>query len=213
MKKTRIKIENIPTILVKNWNNIIQELSKNNWEHFLKYSSVKEKFSVNEFGEQFESAFCDFYRLNGPRGLNTEQKTKFFEMITKKKKWALTEVLMELYKIPQEKLHLSFSSKFLHTHDNKLPIYDNNVAWVLGISRFSYPLELEDRIQNRNSIYKELQSKISNLLQDEEVLNRAKILRTKIEGEKGISQNITDEKLLDSILWALYSVLNPKKKK
>ena len=195
---------------------IIRALSTNNWRHFGDYFLIKEKYLSNDIDNQFEEVFCGFYIMNGARGLNKPQKKEFFRLLSSGET-DLGKILKSLYKIPgyrsSRKLFLSFGTKLLHTINEKLPIYDGNIAHVLELPSQVYPASFEEKIKNRIDIYKVLKEKFDLLLADIEI--RAYIndirreLQNKAESNRFLWQNkyISDTKLLDSSLWALYSIL------
>ena len=195
---------------------IIEVLIAGNGGHFNKYFKIKSKFIKNDFDEQFKKVFCNFYRLNGPGGLNTSQKNKFFELLFLKEN-DLKNNLKILHKIPgyeenKPKLFLSFVTKLQHTINDKLPIYDENIASILELQSPTYPTSLEERIKNRMDIYQELKNNFAILLADEQIKNYLKNNRQELQHKATLckfnwfDEFISDTKLLDSSLWALYKV-------
>ena len=194
---------------------IIEVLIAGNGGHFNKYFKIKSKFIKNDFDEQFKGVFCDFYILNGARGLNTSQKNKFFELLFLKEN-ALKNNLKILHEIPgyknSHKLFLSFVTKLQHTINDKLPIYDENIASILELQSPTYPTSLEERIKNRMDIYQELKNNFAILLADEQIKNYLKNIRQELQHKATLckfnwfDEFISDTKLLDSSLWALYKV-------
>jgi hypothetical protein len=122
----------------------------------------------------------------------------------------------ELYSIPghgrRPRLFLSFGTKLVHTIDGTLPIYDRNIASVLGLPPQTQGVSLEDKIVNRLAIYRELQDKSAKLLKDERIGKYLTELRRELS-EKARNDCdwqvnlISREKLLDSALWALYMAI------
>jgi len=196
---------------------IINTLSANNWRHFRDYFLIKEKYLANNIDNQFEKVFCGFYIMNGARGLNKPQKIEFFKLLSSRES-DLEKILKSLYKIPgykdSRRIFLSFGTKLLHTINGRLPIYDGNIAYVLELPSQTYPASFEEKIKNRIDIYKTLKEKFDILLADVEIRNFITSIRQELQNKaelnKFIWQNkyISDTKLLDSLLWALYSSLN-----
>ena len=194
---------------------IIEVLIAGNGGHFNNYFIIKSKFIKNDFDKQFKSAFCHFYRLNGAGGLNPSQKNKFFKLLFLRE-YNLEKILKALYKIPghgkSKRLFLCFGTKLLHTINHKLPIYDRNIACVLKLSSQTYPASLEQRIKNRMDIYQELKNNFAILLADEQIKNYLKSLRKELQNKANLDKFnwqdklISDTKLLDSFLWALFVV-------
>ncbi|MSU54793.1 MAG: hypothetical protein EXS48_03125 [Candidatus Staskawiczbacteria bacterium] len=195
---------------------IINTLSANNWRHFRYYFLIKERYLSNNIDDQFERVFCGFYIMNGARGLTKQQKKEFFKLLSSREN-DLEKILKSLYKVPgfknSRRIFLSFGTKLLHTINEKLPIYDGNISYVLELPSQTYPASFEEKIKNRIDIYKTLKEKFDILLADVKIKNFItsirQVLQNKAELNKFIWQNkyISDTKLLDSLLWALYSNL------
>jgi len=211
------------TIKIKRYLNqhkseIVEVLSANRWRHFRDYFLIKEKYLSNNIDDQFEKVFCGFYIMNGARGLNKPQKKEFFKLLSSKET-DLEKILKSLYKIPgyrynsSRRIFLSFGTKLLHTINEKLPIYDGNVAYVLKLPSQTYSASFEEKIKNRIDIYKALKGKFDILLADIEIRNYINSVRQELENKAELNkffwQNkyISDTKLLDSLLWALYPIL------
>lgn len=190
---------------------ISKKLSASYWRP---YFLIKEKFSRNEIDFEFIASFSAFYVMNGPMGLNDTQKNDFFRLLSSKEN-DLEKVLKSLYEIlgygGTHKLFLSFGTKLLHTIDNNLPIYDRNIASVLELTNQAIGT-IEERIKNRIDIYIELKNNFVLLLKDQTVIDFLQDMRKEIHKES--AQNnfewknslVFDVKLLDSSLWALYTI-------
>jgi len=195
---------------------IIDTLSANNWRHFRDYFLIKERYLSNNIDDQFERVFCGFYIMNGARGLTKQQKKEFFNLLSSREN-DLEKILKSLYKVPgyknSRRIFLSFGTKLLHTINEKLPIYDGNISYVLELPSQTYPASFEEKIKNRIDIYKTLKEKFDILLADVEIKNFITSIRQELQNKaelnKFIWKNkyISDTKLLDSLLWALYSNL------
>ena len=146
-------------------------------------------------------------------GLNNFQKNEFFRLLSAKQN-DLEKVLRTLYEIPgyggKHKLFLSFGTKLLHTIDNNLPIYDRNIANVLELINQAMGT-VEEKIKNRIDIYIELKNNFVLLLKNPKVVDFLQNIREEIQKES-VSNNfewksslVSDVKLLDSSLWALYT--------
>jgi hypothetical protein len=197
-----MEIQKIRDSLEKNKATILQSLKNSN--HFKDYLFIKDRFGSGQISGEFKGRFDTFYVLNGARGMNDAQKERFFNLLVSRES-NIENVLLSLYKIPgygnRNRLFLSFATKLLHTLNDSLPIYDRNVAYVLGLHNPQYPPTLEDRIKNRISIYEELKTNLSLLLQDAWIQNYLKSMRDELDIN---SNTVSDEKLLDSLLWTLY---------
>lgn len=210
-----MEIEQITNYFNKYKSEIVKKLSANGWRHFRDYFLIKEKFSRNILDDNFKNVFCAFYVVNGPMGLNNAQKNEFFKLLSLKEN-SLEKILKTLYKVPsygqQQKLYLSFATKLLHTIDNDSPIYDRNVAYVLKLTSQSTGT-LEVKIKNRIDIYSELKNNFGLLLKNPEIVSRLKDIRKEIfkatttDNFEWKDNLVSDTKLLDSSLWALYDFM------
>jgi len=213
-----MEIEQITSYFNKHRSEIVKKLSANGWRHFRDYFLIKKKFSNNILDNNFKNVFCTFYRVNGPMGLNDVQKNEFFKILSQKES-SLEKILRSLYKISgygeKHKLFLSFGTKLLHTIDNNLPIYDRNIANVLELTNQATGT-LEARIKNRIDIYVELKNNFILLLKDQKIVDFLQDIRKEIHKESARNNFewknslISDVKLLDSSLWALYTIRKEK---
>jgi len=192
---------------------IIEILSMENWQYFRDYFKIRENFLKNILNEEFKHIFCRFYRLDGPGGLNNQQKEKFFKLLSLKET-KLEKILKTLHKIPgygkRKRLFLSFGTKLLHTVNEKLPIYDRNISSVLKLSTPVYVGSLEEKIKNRLDIYEELkQDYFKTLLINDKIIEYLKNIRKELRSKSKLNQFhwLSDTKLLDSLLWVFYSIL------
>lgn len=207
-----MNIEKTINDLIKYKAEIVKLLSANHW---CPYFLIKEKFPNDVLNNNFKNNFCYFYVMNAPMGLNDAQKNEFFRLLSEKEN-SLKNILKKLYEIPgygkRHKLFLSFGTKLLHTIDNDLPIYDNNIKDVLNLEGPTYNQQFEIRIKNRISIYNELKDDFKLMLNDSRYNIYLKDLRKKIPEEhnsdnfKWRDNLVSDIKLLDSALWALYTI-------
>ena len=211
-----MKVEKIINQLNQHKPEIIKALLANNWRHFRDYFLIKERYLSNNIDDQFERVFCGFYIMNGARGLTKQQKKEFFKLLSLREN-DLEKILKLLYKVPgyknSHRIFLSFGTKLLHTINENLPIYDGNISHVLELPSQTYPASFEEKIKNRIDIYKTLKEKFDILLADVEIKNFITSVRQELQNKAVLNkfnwQNkyISDTKLLDSLLWALYSNL------
>ena len=212
-----MKVEKIINQLNQHKPEIIKALLANNWRHFRDYFLIKEKYLSNNIDDQFERVFCGFYIMNGARGLTKQQKKEFFKLLSLREN-DLEKILKLLYKVPgyknSHRIFLSFGTKLLHTINEKLPIYDGNISYVLELPSQTYPALFEEKIKNRIDIYKKLKEKFDILLADVEIRNFITSIRQELQNKAELDQfiwqnkYISDTKLLDSLLWVLYSNLD-----
>lgn len=199
---------------------IIEILSAKDWQHFRWYFFIKENVARKNFDDTLKRRFCWFYAMNGAGGLTKDQKNQYFELLSLGEA-DLEKILRKLYAIPgyrgAHRIFISFGTKLLQTLNDALPIYDSYIASSLGLP----PQEgttLEEKIANRITIYKKLQADSKKLLEDTKIKDCLKYIRKKMsdKAERGnfLWQNrlVSEEKLLDSVLWAFYTAKNSKNK-
>lgn len=194
---------------------IIQKLASKEWQHFNAYFAITQKFAKGDLDEGFRKIFCNFYIMNGPMGLNNQQQEVFFNLLSEKAD-NLEKILKILYEIPgygnRKKIFLSFATKMIHTIDNNVPIYDRNIANILGLLNQKNQGSFWEKIENRLEIFKELKNRYNELLSNNEIKNILKKFRDnlqqKAENEGFLWQNeiLSDVKLLDSLLWSFYII-------
>lgn len=210
------RFEKVIDLLNKHKSNIIKALSADKWRHFRDYYLIRDKYLSNNLDEEFKRVFCNFYIMNAPMGLNNLQKIEFFKLLSSKET-SLDKIMRVLYEIPgygnTHRLFLSFGTKLLHTVDEKLPIYDGNVAYVLGLSTQTQTGPFEDKMKNRIDIYEELKKIFKTFSENNEMRDYLKGIRKELENKARIDnfqwqdKYVSDTKLLDSLLWALYPIL------
>ena len=95
-------------------------------------------------------------------------------------------------------------------------IYDSRVSGVLCLHQTTFPNSVKKRIEQRTSIYNALSECFSKLLAESMIQDFLKEFRSQLKKRADLEhfswQNdlISDEKLLDSALWALHTVKGRK---
>lgn len=144
----------------------------------------------------FQFVFRSYYRLDNA-GLTPGWKVRYFEFL-KKRERCLKTILEELYDIPTRKkvksVQFSFATKLLHTLDTSQPIYDANVAELLGLS-VKKGKDFDANVNNCVVVYKQLREAQQQLLSDEGIKKQIAALKA------GYNTQISDEKALDFLLW------------
>jgi len=197
-----------------NYNKLISDLSfsqasiihklekrKNDIDRYFYITAV---FAQNEpisGNEEFKETYKSFYVMR-TAGLSQQHFDKYFELLDGQVN-NLERILNELYEIKtlkqQNSLQFSFATKLLHTANNNLPIYDNQVKKTLGLpdtynaldSRYKKTRALLACYENLKMIYRQLLEKapLKKLIED---------IRNKFGWT---TDQISDVKILDFILW------------
>lgn len=121
----------------------------------LDYLYIKKYWKT--YSEDFQKVYFDFY-LKGAAISN--KKDIYFEIFKKINKDVSMEQLLNILLKKMGKVHLSISSKMLHTFNNNLPIYDSVVS---GYLKSNYDLSIKSASQKKD--------RMKNALQNWESLN------------------------------------------
>ena len=177
------------------------ENRKNDVDRYFYIASV---FAQNEpisGNEEFKETYKSFYVMR-TAGLSQAHFDKYFELLDRREK-NLETILNELYEIKtlknQNSMQFSFATKLLHTLDNNLPIYDNQVKKTLGLLD---PYNVQDTPYKKKkkllAYYENLKVIYRQLLEEA----RIKKLIDDIRKYFGwTASQINDVKILDFILW------------
>jgi hypothetical protein len=159
------------------------------------YLAIKLGFENREvLSRVFQKKYTYFYIL---RYMKPEVKSLYFEILereSQKNAFEIRAILKELFDAG-ERLEFSFVTKMYHTIDNKMPIYDNNVAKLFG---FSVHLDAgySTKVERYLDFYEELKTTYKLIL-EKNLLQRSLIAFD----EKFKNPLITQEKKIDFILW------------
>lgn len=178
------------------------EKRKNDVDRYFYITSVFEQNEPISDNEEFKETYKTFYVMR-TAGLSQQHFDKYFELLDGQVN-NLERILNELYEIKtlkqQNSLQFSFATKLLHTVNNNLPIYDNQVKKTLGLpdpfkysdnSRYKKTKAILTYYENLKMIYRQLLEKasIKKLIED---------IRNKFGWT---ADQISDVKILDFILW------------
>ncbi len=194
--------ETIIAEIIKNKDKILSNLKQKDTD---KYCYIKKRFEdgniLNDL--KFQAVFKQFYIMNSA-GLSEECKKCFFRLLSEKQ-CDLKYILSELYEIPRlnktKSIQFSFATKLIHTVDNRKPIYDRFVGYIIdkkveGISK-------DEKIASCLKIYNFLDNLYQRIINDNKIKHIINDFRVKFNASE---QNISDEKILDFMLWSLGSI-------
>jgi len=192
--------------LIKNKRRIIFKKLDEDRKSLKSYAFISREFKKGKTPtREFQKVYKDFYVLTAA-GLTQEFFDRYFQLL-ENKETDLKKILKILSKIPRRKgdyaVELSFASKLIHTVDNNSPIFDKNVANVLGI-KLNYKEDLDERIEDRVRAYELLKRKFTVLLKNPEVQEIISDFKEKLGAD------INNIKMLDFILWKLGEDLEKK---
>jgi len=145
----------------------------------------------------FQFVFRSYYRIDNA-GLTPDWKVRYFDLLSQRE-CSLKTILEVLYHIPTKRqlksLQFSFATKLLHTLDTSQPIYDSNVAELLGLP-VKKGKDFDANINICIAVYKDLRDAQQELLSDGGIRNKIAALKDRYNSQ------ISDEKGLDFLLWS-----------
>lgn len=165
---------------------------------------------------RYEHNFRDFWAMGGAH-LNASFYPVYFELLKTTRERALSDpmkqladIMWRLYEASEDSkgrksVQFSFATKLLHAIDPHLPVYDSMVAEFFF---FQGPTKenIEERIAECIAFYEFLRSEYQRVL-DEGLLTKAiALFRNKCK-----SQVWTDERIIDSLIWALVPLLRNRR--
>lgn len=166
-----------------------------------------EKRNINN-NALFQFVFRSFYGLDNA-GLTDIQKVEYFKLLEQKEE-DLETILHKMYELPtlrkKNAIQFSFATKLLHTINNAKPIFDTEVSAVIGETRKGNTKE--EKIESAKHIYAGLESLYPKLLADEQM---QKII-TKFKSRVANTESISNEKILDFLIWSLGKLKRRKTK-
>jgi hypothetical protein len=185
-------------------NNSTEIVENIDYESVEVYNFLQDQFETSNVNENylFQFVYRSFYRLDNA-GLTPEFKTEYFKILEEmrnQKSFDFERILKRLHNFPNRKgqntLQFSFVTKLLNTIDNKLPIYDSEVAKMFCASR-PYISDFNKKVDTYLEQLKCFQTCY------EEVIYKD-LLPTTIEkfDQRFKLSNLSEMKKLDFIFWS-----------
>ncbi|BDR70898.1 hypothetical protein K144313037_23100 [Clostridium tetani] len=192
----RIINENIDSILLeksrkhfKDYYYLLDNLKKVNVAEDMEYQKKYKSFWV--MGRRSEKYYkCYFDILEN----NKYNKDITLEFVIK----GLYKT--ELYKNARVNFEFSFSSKLIHMINNGKPIYDSKIANFYNLPKCTGN-DFVERLSKANKIYGFLDYEFRRI-KNERLLNSS---INKVRTYYDLNEKITDEKIIDSIIWMFIS--------
>ncbi len=142
----------------------------------------------------FRKKYTGFYRMGKKAQLWYDTYFEYMDKLKQNKIITFDEIFDYLFEMFNKK-ESSFSSKLLHTVNNDMPILDKNVLINLGLYK-----KFLNKNYSKKEIYKEIQIKYNELLQDSKINIILEIFDNEFSDVK---DQISKTKKLDFILWKL----------
>lgn len=198
---------------------IIEEIYKRRGEIISNISSesasvylwLKDEYSKGNIKNNsvFRFVFRSYYGLDSA-GLSDKQKTEYFALMANGET-DLETILNELYKWPtlrnKNSIQFSFATKLIHTIDTSKPIFDTEVSAV--IHKAVTGNSKETKIESAKNIYAYLENLYLMLVENPKIKEVMKESRSKFSAG---TKKITDEKVLDFLVWSLGKLKRKKSK-
>lgn len=193
------------TLMIKNKQSILNKLIANK-NHFTDYLELLDNLSTNKTDKDFERKFRKFWGMN--RAISHDNfYNKYFSYFNHTNNIELKKLIEDLserkinnkgYKTAQ----LSFSSKLLHMKNPHLPIFDQHIKHFYFLSDYSEIQPIEKRIDTFLNDYKFLKLEFERIIENKLLGDFPDQIKREFNCE------ITDEKAIDSIIWAFSSLLS-----
>lgn len=158
----------------------------------------------------FQFVYRSFYRLDNA-GLTPEFKSAYFDLLERSRcspEVDLESLSRKLYDIPnrkgQQSLQFSFVTKLANTISPHYPIYDSEVAKVLGFrAPYNYKA-FETRLAEYLTFYESLRELYKRIITDGILREPVRLFNEKYAP---VSSRVPEVKVLDFIFWSAGKLL------
>lgn len=201
-------IENYSTEIIENIDQESLDVYK-----FLKTEFKKSNVNQNYL---FQFVFRSFYRIDNA-GLTPEFKKEYFKILEQyrnEKQFDFERVLLRLFSFPNRKgqntFQFSFVTKMFNTIDDKMPIYDSEVAKMFSLSR-PYQTEFEIKLVKYLDQLNKIKSGYEQIIKQNLLQKTIGIFDNTFQ-----DYSLSEMKKLDFIFWSagkIKTVRNNKKNK
>ena len=202
IKKNRInKITKITEWIESHSTEIIENIDQ---ESIDVYNFLKKEFNKSNVNENFlfQFVFRSFYRIDNA-GLTPEFKKEYFKILEQnrnEKQFDFEKVLRRLYSFPNRKgqntLQFSFVTKLFNTIDDKMPIYDSEVAKMFSLSR-PHQTEFEIKLDKYLVQLDIIQQSYEQIAKQNHLPKTIEIFDREFENNE-----LSETKKLDFIFWS-----------
>lgn len=168
------------------------------------YNFLKKKFNESNVNENylFQFVFRSFYRIDNA-GLTPEFKKEYFKILEEnrnEKQFDFEKVLSRLFSFPNRKgqntLQFSFVTKLFNTIDDKMPIYDSEVAKMFSLSR-PYQSEFEIKLDKYLDQLDIIQNGYEKIIEQNLLPKTIGLFDQEFK-----NNNLSEMKKLDFIFWS-----------
>jgi hypothetical protein len=165
---------------------------------------------ANAVSVEYRRKYSSFWSLNAAM-LGDSYKYEYFSLLTDKiatrnsdvfSEGYLRDIALRLYDVPvngagKQALQFSFATKLVHMVFPHAPVYDAKIAAFYHFKPLDSDRPVNERITNFLDFYLFLREEHKRILYNGLLESSIKKFRLRFEAE-----SFTDEKIVDSILWA-----------
>ena len=170
----------------------------------------------NPTHDEYQTKFRNFWAMGGAH-LNARFYPVYFDLLNSERtkqpsedfEKLLADIARKLYDASEDSngrksIQFSFATKLVHTLDPHLPVYDSNVAEFFF---FAGPTKngAEERLGEYINFYKFLIGEYERVIRDGLLMPAMTLFRSKCA-----PQHWTDEKVIDSLIWAFVPLLRKR---
>lgn len=149
----------------------------------------------------YQRRYRSYWAMNSAR-LAASYYGPYFALLGSPAGLSPSELASSLFRIPshssgRHSLQFSFATKLAHMQDGRLPIYDSRVADFYGFRAPDSTLPLTTRVNLLGTFYEFLSREYARVLERGLLTQSIAVFREQLQ-----PQRFTDQKIVDSLLWA-----------
>lgn len=178
--------------------------------HFEDYVWLKTQYALINVSEndEYRRKYARFWAM-GPARLSQNFKDNYFSLLQNKKNNIPTiEEIVDLLSTDANgnfvgKIHFSFATKLLHMLESNKPVYDSRIHRFFFLAEIENNVGYEVKKQQYIQHYNYLERECTRILERGFLSHAIIFTREKYN----LNQNVTDIKIIDSVLWATVKCL------
>lgn len=195
------KVKDIVEYVEETYDQIIESLPKTSVPV---YDYIQKEFAKGDIRNNyvFQYLFASYYGLNNA-GLTEAFRKLFFEVMDANSKEEVIDLNNVITRLREEKnikgqksVQFSFSTKMLHTINNKYPIYDNEIVCLFNLKQPYHIKNVAKKMSVYSEQYGEIRYSYERILKEDMLQVIISDFR-----ERYYKYQISDLKILDFIFW------------
>ncbi len=175
--------------------------------HVPEYDWLLQNLDQCAMGE-YQGRYAHYWRLNAAR-LCADYRLKYFQALeaAQEEPPAIEDLAQQLYEVPthangRQSLQFSFATKLIHTVNPNAPIHDSLIATLYFFQEPNRDQVLGQRIATLTAFHAFLTEEYQRILVGGLLAPSIEAFRLRFA-----PQEFTDEKVIDSLLWAFVALL------